>query len=42
MTPELEELVTQICTKHWWQAIEADLVMVACARTLAAFYGRKE
>jgi len=42
MTPELEELVTQICTEALVAGHRADLVMVACARTLAAFYGRKE
>lgn len=42
MAPELEELVTQICTKALVAGHRADLVMTACARTLAAFYGRRE
>jgi magnesium chelatase subunit D len=42
MAPELEELVTQICTQALVAGHRADLVMTVCARTLAAFYGRRE
>lgn len=42
MAPELEELVTRICTEALVAGHRADLVMTACARTLAAFYGKRE
>jgi len=42
IAPELEELVTRICTEALVAGHRADLVMTACARTLAAFYGRPE
>lgn len=40
MEPGLEELVTRICTEALVAGHRADLVMTACARTLAAFHGR--
>ncbi len=42
MDPQLEELVVQICTEALVAGHRADLVMTACARTLAALYGRRE
>ncbi len=42
MAPELEVLVTNICTEALVAGHRADLVMASCARTLAAFYGRLE
>lgn len=42
MVRELEEMTTEICLRAMVQGHRADLVMVACARTLAALSGRGE
>ncbi|WP_238134219.1 putative cobaltochelatase [Calderihabitans maritimus] len=42
ISPELEELVTRVCTEARVAGHRADLVMAATARTLAAWYGRRE
>ncbi|MDK2881261.1 MAG: magnesium chelatase subunit [Clostridia bacterium] len=42
IVPELEELVTRVCTEAKVAGHRADLVMTAAARTLAAWYGRLE
>ncbi len=42
ISPELEELVVRVCTEARVAGHRADLVMTAAARTLAAWYGRRE